>query len=78
MIDFLLTAGRSLGRKELVEHARARAVGILRRKQRTGRFRFTGSEGGIVFNPALFHGSAGIGYTFLRCCAPEEIVSLLQ
>lgn len=78
MVDFLLTAGRSLDRNELVEHARTRAVGILRQKQRTGRFRFTGSEGGIVFNPALFHGSAGIGYTFLRCCAPEEIVSLLQ
>jgi lantibiotic modifying enzyme len=51
---------------------------MLRHKQAAGRYRFTGSEGGIVFNPALFHGSAGIGYTLLRCCAPGEIVSLLQ
>jgi lantibiotic modifying enzyme len=78
MIDFLVAAGQGLRRGDLVEQARAKAGEMIRQRQVAGSYRFTGSEGGVVFNPALFHGLAGIGYALLRCCSPEKVGSLLQ
>jgi type 2 lantibiotic biosynthesis protein LanM len=67
-VDFLLTAGITLGRPELVEAARNGACRILARGE-------TPRAG--CFDPGLFRGPAGTAYSLLRVFHPESLPSLL-
>lgn len=77
-LDFLLEAASVLERPDLLETARTKACQMLERQTKEGHYRFSGSEGGVVFNPALFHGTSGIGYELLRCIEPAQLPSLLK
>jgi type 2 lantibiotic biosynthesis protein LanM len=69
-IEFLLEAGRRLGRLDLVSEAKQRATLLVHRAARQGAYSLNAHMPG-VFNPSFFHGSAGIGYTLLRLAEPE-------
>jgi lantibiotic modifying enzyme len=75
--DILLTAGRSLGRIELEDDARALAGQVLARAAVSGRYRLQANLPVGTYSPGLFQGTAGIGYTCLRLAEPELVPSVL-
>lgn len=67
-----------LGRKHdetATAQARTLAAAAVERKQEAGGYRV---PCGGIYNPALFLGTAGIGYALLRLLAPDELPSLLR
>jgi lantibiotic modifying enzyme len=72
--ELLLCAARRRNQPELHRAAARMAGVVLRRAEQSGSFRF-GLKGAID-NPALFQGTAGIGYQLLRLAAPERLPSL--
>jgi lantibiotic modifying enzyme len=63
-VEFLTEAGIALGRKDLRDLASRRLMSVLSAATKRGDYRWSG--GNREFNPGLFRGLAGIGYTALR------------
>ncbi len=72
--EFFLTADQQLGRQP--GEARELLAGALDRKQQLGGYR-TLDQANHIYNPTLFRGTAGIGYTMLRVTAPDQLPNLL-
>lgn len=64
MVELSCDAGRALGRPDLVAAARRRLGAIIGAAAARGDYRWNGGEG--RFNPGLFRGLSGVGYTCLR------------
>jgi lantibiotic modifying enzyme len=76
-VEVLHSAARLLGRADLLEPAAALAERVLHRAEATGRYGLTSARGTEHFDPSLFQGAAGIGYTLLRLVAPDDLPCLL-
>lgn len=63
-VEFLSEAGTALGRPDLRELATRQLAGIIYAAAARGDYRWSASSG--RFNPGLFRGLAGVGYTALR------------
>ncbi len=73
-IDFLVSAGRRLGRADL--HAAAREKSMRVRRERVARGSY--STGYVTeLSPGLFQGIAGVGYGMLRVARPDSVPSVL-
>jgi lantibiotic modifying enzyme len=77
-VELLLTAGLRWGDATLLAAAHQRASHVIRRLRATRRDTSTGAERLHVADPALYRGTAGIGYSLLRLCHPEILPSLLS
>jgi lantibiotic modifying enzyme len=77
--EFLLFAGLSPGRNDLINTARSRVGSVLQRHEKTDRFALPGNGDVIVdrYFPGFFQGVAGIGYSLLRACEPEKLPCVL-
>lgn len=76
-IELLLAMGIRWGDPALLRLAHARASTVVRNRRATGHFRLLTSPAARVYDPALYRGTAGIGYGLLRLCHPEMLPSLL-
>jgi type 2 lantibiotic biosynthesis protein LanM len=76
-VEWILSAGVRLNRADLLAQARAAAVMLCRRAQASGGFRLLAGATADGFKPGFFRGTAGIGYSLLRCAAPEELPCIL-
>lgn len=74
-LEFLFTAGRQLGRTDLIDMAQARAAALLDLAIRGRHFGW--QIGHDRRNPGFFTGFSGVGYTLLRFRAPEKLPSVL-
>lgn len=63
-VEFLTEAGIALGRNDLCDLASRRLLSVMSAATARGDYRWSG--GSRMFNPSLFRGIAGIGYTVLR------------
>lgn len=72
--DFLLEAGRRMGREELTQDAHRILSGMAQRAQ--GNYSYLPSSYQAAFTPTLFYGAAGVGYTLLRA-ADAALASVL-
>lgn len=63
---------------DFIHEAGQLATKALNRKVDSGHYRvdYGGTKG--IYNPVLFLGTAGVGYTFLRLLYPEQIPSILR
>jgi type 2 lantibiotic biosynthesis protein LanM len=77
-VDLLLTAGLRWGDSALLASAHERASRMVRRARAVGHYRLAPSGCGNVHDPALYRGTAGIGYGLLRLCHPELLPSFLS
>jgi type 2 lantibiotic biosynthesis protein LanM len=77
-VDLLLTAGLRWGDSLLLASAHERASRIVRRAREVGHYRLTPSNDAGACDPALYRGTAGIGYGLLRLCHPELLPSFLS
>ncbi len=76
--DVLLTAGRRLGRTDLVDVARAVGAQVVERSAGRGGFVLDPrSPRQLDAPPGFFQGSAGIGYELLRLVRPDELPCVL-
>jgi lantibiotic modifying enzyme len=67
--EFLLEAGRRLGRPELLNESRRRVERLVERARRRGRYALGFTSGPDV--PSFHQGTAGVGWQLLRCLRPE-------
>lgn len=74
--EVLLRASRDLARTDLRARAEDLAGRVLDRAERSGRFSWLPMNQ-EVFDPTMFSGAAGIGYTLLRLADPESLPCLL-
>lgn len=76
-VDLLVELGRAY---DGTYHRQAAelAADVIERKRRLGGYQIACGEMDGITNPALFLGTAGIGYELLRVLAPEEIPSVLR
>ena len=78
MVETLIYAANALDRKDLLEQARKTAGQTVRRALKTTYYRFTPYVGqNYSFQPSLFRGLAGLGYTFLRTLEPASLPSIV-
>ena len=68
-IEFLAEAARFLADPALDDDAERRQLGVAADAQANGDYRWT--HGDAAFNPGLFRGLAGVGYSMLRRVSPE-------
>jgi type 2 lantibiotic biosynthesis protein LanM len=68
-IEFFCEAAATLGRDHLHERSARRMLAIIESATATGGYRFNAGES--QFNPGLFRGLAGVGYTCLRQADPS-------
>jgi type 2 lantibiotic biosynthesis protein LanM len=76
-VEWLLAAGIRLNRADLLAQARAAAVALCRRAQTNGGFRLFAGATANGFKPGFFRGTAGIGYSLLRCASPGKLPCIL-
>jgi type 2 lantibiotic biosynthesis protein LanM len=76
-IDLLLTAGLRWGDSLLLASAHERASRIVLRSRAVGHYRLAPWNDAGACDPALYRGTAGIGYGLLRLCHPELLPSFL-
>lgn len=76
-IEFLVELGRKSD-EESLERARRLATRAIERKRQSGSYRVVGGQAEGLYNPSLFLGTAGIGYTILRLLAPNDLPSVLR
>jgi type 2 lantibiotic biosynthesis protein LanM len=76
-IDVLLTAAHKLSHPDWQETARQLTAWMVQRAQQENTFHLYANVPSNVYNPTLFQGTAGIGYTLLRVASPEALPSLL-
>ena len=77
-IDFLLRAGDILNDEKLKDKAVNFAQKMIAYKDSHGHYNLTINSEQNIFNPSLFQGLSGIGYTFLRCAFPEKFSSIIS
>ncbi len=75
-LELLLAAGKKLGRKDYVTAALSGAAQILSEREGID-FRFNPHLPPGPISPALFVGTAGIGYELLRLAHPDKLPSIL-
>lgn len=76
-IDWLLEAGVRQGRAAIVDEAVAASVFLSRRAEASGGFRLLANASADDVKPGFFRGSAGIGYSLLRCARPGTLPCVL-
>jgi type 2 lantibiotic biosynthesis protein LanM len=76
-IDFLLEAGRRLGRTELLDEAHRRARWVVERAASRGGYALDIRIPGKYACPSFFRGTAGIGYSLLRLMEPDRFPCVL-
>jgi type 2 lantibiotic biosynthesis protein LanM len=76
-VEVLLQAHRISGGGGLLEAARDLASRVLARGGAGARFATVPAGGHSLFDPTLFRGDAGVGFTLLRLAAPEALPCLL-
>lgn len=76
-LELTLTAGRVLGRPELIQVARRAGAEIIANASEQGGYVYSNFTERGVFAPGLFIGGAGIGYQFLRLAAPAVVPNVL-
>lgn len=76
-VEFLIELGRE-DDEEYLDRARRLATQAVSRKRDAYGYQVVGSHVEGLYNPSLFLGTAGIGYTLLRLLAPEELPSILR
>ena len=76
-IELWLAAAQRLADPEWLDFARRQAAWAVARAGGTGSFRLFPELPAGVYYPALFRGTAGIGYTLLRLAYPERLPSVL-
>ena len=69
-MEYLLTAGR---RDEAGRALRA----MRERSEKTGEYRYMGSDYTNGATASLFYGAGGVGYEMLRYACPETILSVI-
>lgn len=74
-IEFLFTAGRKIGRPDLITLARSQAAQLTAHAREAGGYRFM--AGTDSQNPGFFFGISGIGYELLRLSHAEKLPSVL-
>lgn len=77
-VELLLTAALRWGDSALLASAHERASSLVRHARTAGHYRLTPSSGAELYDPALYRGTAGIGYGLLRLCHPELLPSFLS
>ena len=77
-IELLLAAGLRWGEPALLAAAQQRASTMVRRSRVLHGYRLSISSGAQFHDPALYRGTAGIGYGLLRLCHPELLPSFLS
>jgi type 2 lantibiotic biosynthesis protein LanM len=77
-VELLLTAALRWGDPTLLARAHERASSLVRRARATGHYRLAPSSGAELYDPALYRGTAGIGYGLLRLSHPELLPSFLS
>jgi type 2 lantibiotic biosynthesis protein LanM len=75
--DMLIEAGTRLERPEFHDAARLILSTLMARYQAAGQLRLLHGLPAGVYNPPLFRGMAGIGYTLLRMARPGTLPSVL-
>jgi len=76
--ETLIYAASVLERKDLLEKARATVDATVRRALQTTYYRFTPHVGqNYCFQPSLFRGLAGLGYTLLRTMEPASLPAII-
>jgi type 2 lantibiotic biosynthesis protein LanM len=75
--ELLLSAGRDLGRPQLVEEAGRFAATVVRRAQASDGYKVMGRLPRGVGCPSFYQGTAGIGYHLLRQAHPGLVPSVL-
>ncbi len=68
VIDFLLEEGGAESREAAMRYMAA----VMRKKERLGTYIGIQPERTGGYRASLFHGSAGVGYTLLRCLQPDR------
>jgi Lantibiotic modifying enzyme len=76
--ELLLAAGLRWGEPTLLAAAQQRASRMVRRSRVLHGYRLSISPGAQFHDPALYRGTAGIGYGLLRLCHPELLPSFLS
>lgn len=76
-VDFLVELGRKFG-DEYHRQARKLATEAIERRRRTGTYRLPYWDVDGLYNPTLFSGTAGVGYTILRLLRPDDVPSILR
>jgi type 2 lantibiotic biosynthesis protein LanM len=77
--EALMCIGNLLGRDDLIATARSVIDQTVRRALKTTYFRFSPDVGeNYCFQPSLFRGLAGIGYTLIRSMAPFDLPCILR
>lgn len=71
LYDFLISAGRRLGRVDLHDAAMRAAKRIVLRARAEDSYALDPLLPRQIPNPTFFQGMSGIGYTLLRCARPE-------
>jgi lantibiotic modifying enzyme len=78
VVETLIHAANALDRKDLLEQARKTADQTVQRALKTTYYRFTPHVGqNYCFQPSLFRGLAGLGYTLLRTLEPARLPSIV-
>jgi type 2 lantibiotic biosynthesis protein LanM len=77
VVDALLTAAQIPGCDELRTIAHQQATWLLARAGTQNQFPLLSHLPGEVFVPSLLQGLAGVGYTLLRVCYPNQVRSIL-
>ncbi len=77
-VELLLTAALRWGDSALLASAHERASSLVRRARAVGHYHLAHSSGAELYDPALYRGTAGIGYGLLRLCHPELLPSFLS
>ena len=76
-VEFILESGSRLKSSNLIDEARSVAGWLCQRAEAAGGFRILSATNDDGFKPGFFRGSAGIGYTLLRCAAPNQLPCVL-
>ncbi|HYU32697.1 MAG TPA: lanthionine synthetase LanC family protein [Thermoanaerobaculia bacterium] len=76
-IEILHTASRRLDDRDLLRASVSLAAGLVRRAGREGRLRLASDPADSTFDPGLFKGASGVGYTLLRLARPVSLPCVL-
>jgi lantibiotic modifying enzyme len=78
LVELLWHASQKLGREDLRLKANTLLGKTVQRALRSAFFRFNSELGrNFCFQPSLFRGSAGLGYTLLRFLHPDKLPCIL-
>ncbi len=76
-VELLLAAGALSSRPEMLPLARRVAGGAMQRARRAGSYRLFAAGASEIFDPGLFLGLSGVGFSLLRAAYPDRLSSIL-